>query len=136
MQRRTDWAERLMDHIARQQGLAFAWGRADCGTLFAGAVESVTGINPLAPFGVWTTEREAMEVLARMGVPSIFEFCVATFRAIQPADARRGDVGFTRSLTRLTCPAVITGAEAVSRDANGWIAFPRCELAVAFQVGE
>lgn len=136
MQRRFDWAERLLDHVTREQGKAFAWGHADCGTLFGGAVEAVTGSNPLAPFGAWTSEREAMEVLARMGVTSMLEFCSQHFRAIQPADARRGDVGYVDRLTRLTCPAIIVGAEAVSRDASGWISFPRSEIAIAFQVGD
>lgn len=136
MQRREDWATRLMTMIATEQARPFAWGRADCATLFAGAVEAVTGHHPFAHLGTWQSETGALRLLSAAGVHSVLEFCMREFDEIVPADARRGDVGFSLDVTCLTCPAVVTGAEAVSRDAGGWIVMPRLALVRAFKVGD
>lgn len=129
-----DWPERLAAVVAWHRRHDFAWGRFDCGTLFSDAATAVTGDDPLGGF-TWTNEREALRFLVTHKAPSMIEFVARGFDEIVPSDARRGDVGWTELTGPLVCPAIITGAEAVSRDQNGWIVIPREQITRAFKVG-
>lgn len=129
-----DWPDRLLTVIEWHRNHAFAWGDFDCGTLFSDAVTAVTGADPLEGY-LWRNEREALKFLALRQVDSMLEFVACRFDEIVPCDARRGDIGWTVRLDPIVCPAIITGAEAVSRDASGWISVPRTHIVRAFKVG-
>lgn len=128
------WPDRLISVIEWHRRHAFAWGRFDCATLFSDACNAVAGFDP-ADGATWQSERDAIAFLNRHDARSVFDFVVARFEPIPVALARRGDVGFTADRKAVTCPAIITGAEAVSRDLDGWISVPRDLLTVAFKVG-
>jgi len=133
-ERLPDWPERLFDTIQRHQASPFAWGVCDCGTLFAESVVAVTGCDPREG-STWTSRLGALRFLKTRSVPDMLTFVAERFDEIVPADARRGDVGFAVVRGSLTCPAIITGAEAVSRDDDGWIVMPRALIVRAFKVG-
>lgn len=133
--RRPDWSERLIATLIRHQAQPFGWGGSDCATLFADAVEAVTGVDPLAEWRPWADRTAAERALVRSGYRSVAELVVDRFPEITPATAQRGDIGFTIEFHRLMSPAVVVGSEAVSRDQKGWIVFPRTELVRAFKVG-
>lgn len=68
MLRHADWPERLADFIEARRHLPFAWGRQDCATFAADALQALTGQDPLAPLrGQWATEEQAQQVLQRLG---------------------------------------------------------------------
>lgn len=134
--RRIDgWDVRLIDALAAEMDGPFAWGTRDCATLFAAAVAAVTGDDPLAAFRPWGSERTARRRLAAAGVTSVLEFCERAFVEIVPADARRGDVGFTADTGPLVCPVVVTGEHAVGRAADGLVRVDRRLLVRTFMVG-
>jgi len=129
-----DWAERLVDVIARHHA-PFAWGTCDCATLFAGAVEAVTGADPLAPFRPWGSEADAMRRLAASGHRSVIAFTEAHFPEIEPADVRRGDLIYGDAADALSCPAVVIGSAAMSLTPCGAVLFPITLARRAFMVG-
>jgi len=132
--RRNDWPERLIQAASYHNG-AFAWGKRDCATLFSEAVTAVVGVDPLARFKPWQSEADAMRRLARSGYTSVCGLIEALFDEIQPADARRGDIGYAGDVETLSCPAVIVGSTAMSLTATGVVIFPRTLLQRAFRVG-
>lgn len=129
-----DWPDRLIAAIERHRRQRFVWGAFDCGTLFRDCVVAVSGSDPGGGFG-WASRREAAGFLIGNGVGSMLEFCEARFDEIVPADARRGDLAFPKTVHPLMCPAIVVGAEAVSRDESGWQVWPRELIARAFKVG-
>lgn len=135
LSRLQDWPERLMALVDDHRNHTFAWGRYDCATFFAEAVERVTGVHVLAAHMPYDSERSAMEKLAASGYRDMEHFATCLFPATAPAQARRGDIGFASRKERLSCPAVVLGAEAVSRDQSGWVVFPVTSLVSAFRVG-
>lgn len=133
--RLVDWDQRLVAVIAEHQSRPFAWGEADCAALFAAAVAAVTGRDPLAAFRPWASEHDALRRLAGTGAPSVVAWVAERFDEIVPADARRGDVGYAAEAEMLSFPAIIVGALAMSRNAEGWIIIPRARIVRAFKVG-
>ena len=129
------WPERLLEVVDDHRRAPFVWGRYDCATLFAAAVHAVTGEDPLHPFRPWSSERSAAARLVRAGFDDMLEFARAHFPEVPPAKARRGDVGFCKVRARLSCPAVVLGADSASRDEKGWVVFSTTMLTSAFRVG-
>lgn len=85
--RRQDWPERLAEYLEAAHARPFRYGAHDCGTFAAGAVEAVTGVNPIADL-----------TYDRKGAIAIMEGGLHAFAAerlgpeIRAAFAQRGDV--------------------------------------------
>lgn len=86
-----DWPERLLAHVAACETLPFAWGRHDCVTFAAGAVQAVTGWAgwPAAP---WADERAALRRVHRWGGWQAAVHAVLGAPRAHVLAARRGDV--------------------------------------------
>lgn len=130
-----NWPGRLMVTVERHRNAEFEWGQYDCATLFADAVEAITGTDPLERFRPWISEKSARLKMIKNGWKDMRAFCRDHFPEIPPSRAGRGDLGFPAQSHNLMCPAVIVGANAVSRDEKGWIVMPTAILTVAFKVG-
>ena len=125
-----------MELVAREQAAGFAWGRHDCATLAVAVVRAVTGHDIAADVPPWFSTLSAARSLRRVGFDSAWAFFVARLPEIAVADARRGDLVYaTGPIAPLGCPAVVTGAEAMSRNEAGWVVFPRTLAVRAFKVG-
>lgn len=61
-----DWRSRLVAWAESVRGEQYAWGATDCGTLARSALEVLFGVD-LFPALAWTTEREALRTLSRIG---------------------------------------------------------------------
>lgn len=133
--RREGWPDGLFATIARHRRAPFVWGETDCATLFADCVAAVTGVNPLSEINGWSSEAEALKRLSDQGFTSMAEFCDNRFPTIPVSAARRGDLVLPASPPPLMCPAIVTGAEAVSRDRSGWVVAPLGLMAFAWKVG-
>lgn len=130
-----DWPDRLIAAVEAQRRMPFTWGVADCATLYGAAIEALTGEDPLARFRPWHDERDALRAVLAAGCRSAAEFVGMTMVKIEPARAQRGDFGYLAGeQPRLAFPAVILGAEAVSRDEHGWIIVPRRLIAEAWSI--
>jgi hypothetical protein len=87
--RLSDWPERLNAYIESRRKAVFLWGENDCAMFCAGAIEAMTGQNPLADWDV--SEHQA---ISERGEVSEF---VSQFLgdAIPVLQARRGDIAIT-----------------------------------------
>lgn len=129
-----DWPERLLAAIEHHRAHEFAWGSFDCGTLLSDAARALGADDPLAPFGTWDSEFTALLRLRRVNVPSIRDHIMATCAIVPPGAAMRGDIGYAGSWGPLSCPAIVTGSEAVSRDADGWIVLDAAMLTETYRL--
>lgn len=131
-----DWTDRLMHTVAAHQAHAFAWGSFDCATLFGDCVLAITGEDPLARFKPWRSSTAAARALFQSGSPDVAAFVATILPGIAPASAKRGDFGYAAGpRDRLQFPAVIVGAEALSRNETGFVVIPRGLIVDAFTVG-
>lgn len=122
--------------VAREQAAPFEWGRHDCATLAVAVVHAMTGHDIAADVPPWFSALSAVRSLRRAGHESAWGFFVDRLPEIPLSEARRGDLVYAAApVGVIACPAVLTGAEAMSRDEQGWLVFPRSLAIRAFKVG-
>lgn len=119
--------------VERHRAHPFRWGAFDCATLFGDCLMVQTGVDLLAPFRPWAGEVTAAKALVASGHASVRDFVAAHLAPVPPALAGRGCFAYAAGERgRLQFPAVVVGAEAVSRDEAGWIVFPVSLIVEAF----
>jgi len=133
--RRPDWPQRLNRVIEHHRAAQFRWGEYDCGTLFSDVVYAMTDWDPMEPMGRWYSEATAMRALLGTGHRTMQAYVAGILDEVPPSMARRGDVGFTSGCGPLSCPAIVVGAEAVSRDTKDWMIVPASQLMTAYRIG-
>lgn len=129
-----DWVERLFETVERHRSAPFAWGLYDCATLVRDAALALGAADPFDG-ETWDGVASALRSLKRKDSYTVRQFMARKFPAVAPPLAHRGDVGFTADEHPLMCPAVIIGAEAVSRNETGWIVLPRTLLVDCYRIG-
>ena len=88
--RLSDWEQRLSDYIASKQAEPFAWGENDCCTFSAGAVEALTGIDPMPEYrGKYDT---ALGSARALGGRNLEEVLDEKFAQVPIGFAQRGDL--------------------------------------------
>jgi hypothetical protein len=94
-----DWSSRLHAYLEANQNTPFAYGTFDCLSFAAVAVESMTGMDIMAPFrGRYTTHLGAMRIAKRTyGVATVPEVVAAMmtehgWAEVPQAFAQRGDL--------------------------------------------
>lgn len=92
MTRSEGWEQRLADHVASCESLAFAWGVHDCCAFTAGAVEAMCGRNPMAYHRGYTTAVGAARVIREAGGIEAIPVKHGLSRLPSPSMAQRGDV--------------------------------------------
>lgn len=91
MQRRADWRTRLHRYLASCAKREFIWGRFDCATFAADAVEAMTGQDFARDIrGGYTTAVGAQRRLRALGYADVVEMAEAHLPAAPRA--REGDV--------------------------------------------
>lgn len=129
-----DWPARMRAAIDFHRDRPFEWGASDC-SLFAEAVEAMTGFDPIAAVRGYQGEIDALRRLRAAGYASTLELVRDYFQEIPPALAQRGDLGYPASIPHaLMSPAVIDGAVAYSKHPAGFIVIPRSLITRAFAV--
>lgn len=100
--RLSDWEARLSAYISEKRGEPFAWGQNDCCTFSAGAVEAITGDDPMPEFrGKYDTALGSVRVL---GGKTLAEVLDDKFDAIPIGFAQRGDLAMFDN-----CVGVVAG---------------------------
>lgn len=113
----------------------FEWGTADCATLFADWVLSVTGYDPLSDVRGYKSAGEAIKALRQSGFRSCIDLVASRFVEIAPAHAHRGDLVFpVDAQNNLVSPAILDGVMAISKNEHGAVLLPRSAIARAFAV--
>jgi hypothetical protein len=88
--RLSDWEQRLSDYIASKQAEPFAWGVNDCCTFSAGAVEALTGVDPMPEYrGKYDT---ALGSARALGGRNLEEVLDEKFAQVPIGFAQRGDL--------------------------------------------
>jgi hypothetical protein len=91
--RASTWEQSLADYITAKRGEPFAWGSNDCCCFISGAVEAMTGVDPMAEYrGTYDSEAGALAILERDGgLEAIMD---SKFPVVAVGMARRGDIAF------------------------------------------
>lgn len=136
MDRKPGWESRLVQLVIREQAAPFAWGEHDCATLALAAIKELTGEDLAAGLPKWFSAHSARRALKVAGAKSAAEFFTARLTEIPVTEAHRGDLVYPRmTRNQLMCPAVLIGAEAVSRNEESWLVIPRAVIVKAYRVG-
>ena len=134
-----DWEDRLHDYLAALAGATFVWGQIDCCTFAAGAVEAVTGVDPIPEFrGRYTTARGSVRALRKWGSGTLEATIAAKFEDRPLAFAHRGDLVMIDGLLGVSI-GVAVGADALfvgdEDGAPGLVRFPRAAWRRCWKVG-
>jgi hypothetical protein len=90
MTRVSDWESRLCDYIASKHGEVFQWGINDCCTFSAGAVEALTGFDPMPEYrGQYDT---ALGSARALGGKTLEQVLDEKFSMVPIGFAQRGDL--------------------------------------------
>jgi hypothetical protein len=93
MYRKPDWDARLAAYLDPLRARPFAWGTHDCCIFTAGAVEAMTGVDPMPEFrGRYSTAIGSARALTRFGKGTLEATLDAKFEAVPEALAHRGDI--------------------------------------------
>src|SRR6218665_1915217 len=93
MFRHPDWEARLTAYLDPLRTRPFAWGEHDCCTFSSGAVEAMTGVDPMPEFrGHYSTAIGSARALRRYGAGTLEATLDTKFVQVAPALAHRGDV--------------------------------------------
>lgn len=114
----------LVEYIAERERSPFEWGsrEMDCISYWSGAIEVMTGDNPLdwEPALSWATQEEAEAVLDGLG--GLDAAVSARMTEIPVAMAQRGDGAMVRGVR---CVMIVEGDTLVGPSERGSIRLPR-----------
>jgi hypothetical protein len=137
MARLSNWEALLSAYLKEAQGLAMAFDGSDrtsvCAFFAAGAVEAITGADPVREFrGRFTTAAGAEKALRKYGKGTLEATIDAKFPERPVALARRGDLVWNGEAV-----GVCIGADAMFMPAEGvgLVRVPRAEWVKAWGVG-
>ena len=135
MQRRDDWASRLISVIDAADNKPFAWGKQDCALFAADCVQAMTGEDFAAPFrGRYDTALGSMRALKMMGYASLEEYVIAVLgEPVNANTAGRGDVVMVDTPEGQAL-GVVAGIEAAVAGVNGLVLMPRDSWLSAWRI--
>lgn len=89
------WEEALADYIAIKRHEPFEYGINDCCLFAAGAVEAITGEDPMPEFrGKYDSLKTSLQVIKDIGAGTLEATMDAKFPEVQISHAQRGDLAF------------------------------------------
>lgn len=128
-----DWQARLAAYVASHQRTPFADGRNDCATFAAGAVEAMTGRDPMHAWRGYDLIADGLRDLRAAGFKDHIAFAASLFNEIHPAHAHVGDLAVIRGDEGLAL-AVFAGEFVLHPGPRGLLRFPRLSARRAFRV--
>lgn len=127
MYRKPDWEARLAAYLEPLRLRLFEWGVHDCCTFTGGAVEAMTGVDPMAEFrGKYRSAASSIRALRTLGAGDLERTLDTKFQPVTPALAQRGDIIMHNGLLGICLGAV---AVCVGREGEreGLMLFSRAE---------
>lgn len=89
------WEEALSDYISNKRDEPFQYGVNDCCMFAAGAVEAMTGVDPMEEFkGTYSDLRGSIKVLKEIGEGDLETTLDNKFEEVAISYAQRGDLAF------------------------------------------
>lgn len=93
MYRKPDWEARLAAYLEPLRLRPFAWGQHDCCTFTAGAVEAMTGVDPMPEFrGRYSSAIGSARALRQFGQGTLAATMDDKFEVVTHSLAQRGDI--------------------------------------------
>jgi hypothetical protein len=118
--RHPDWPQRLAEYIDSRRGASFEWGTHDCCRFASGAVQAMTGDDPMIAFS-YRNEVGATRLIRKAG-----SLDALVHRAlgdpIPVANAKRGDVVIS-DLDFGATVGICVGAKCAFAAAEGGVTF-------------
>lgn len=135
MQRRDDWASRLIAVIDAADNKPFAWGTQDCALFAADCVQAMTGEDFAAPFrGRYDTALGSVRALKMLGMASLEAYVISVLgEPISATMAMRGDVVMVDTPEGQAL-GVVAGIEAAVAGVNGLVMMPRSAWLIAWRI--
>jgi hypothetical protein len=89
------WEEALADYIAIKRDEPFEYGVNDCCMFAAGAVEAITGEDPMPEFrGKYDSLKGSLTVIKEIGAGTLEATLDGKFTQVEIGHAQRGDLAF------------------------------------------
>jgi ferric-dicitrate binding protein FerR (iron transport regulator) len=127
LHRYPDWEARLAAYLDSVRVRPFEWGTHDCCLFAAGAVEAMTGVDPMPEFrGAYSTQRGARRALATHGASKLSLTLDTKFARVPASLAHRGDIVMHAGAIGIAGAGFLfmVGSEG---EREGLIKVPRCE---------
>jgi hypothetical protein len=130
-QRLSGWEQALADYLILKRDSEFEYGIHDCAHFVAGAVETMTGENPMSQINQdYENEFGSLRVLKRLGFDSVEGFVDSKFNEIPIGYAQTGDIALFED-----CIGIVISTKAVFVSEVGYTFVDRCDWAKAWEVG-
>jgi hypothetical protein len=127
-----NWEDRLARLVVDAQTRRFRWGAFDCCTFAADAVQAQTGKDPMAGLRGYTTWRQAILLVRRLGgLPAAVRQVLGDPLSVA-AYAQRGDIVMVA--TKLPALGVVVGASALVPLSTGVQRLPVGDWVMAWRV--
>lgn len=89
------WDQSLADYLRSKRHEPFEYGTNDCCTFISGAVEAMTGTDPMAEFrGEYNSLATSVRALKEIGQGNLESTMDAKFPIVPIGRAQRGDLAF------------------------------------------
>ena len=130
-QRHSDWEQRLSDYLISKRHEPFQYGKHDCAHFVAGAVEAITGENPMTDIArEYNNEISSLRVLKELGFDNVEQFTDSKFISIPVGFAQTGDIALHDGSL-----GIVLGTKAVFASEIGYTFVDRSEWSNAWEVG-
>ena len=130
-QRKSNWEQELSDYLISKRNLPFQYGSHDCAHFVAGAVEAITGENPMADItDSYDSQIGSLRVLKRLGFDDVEQFTDTKFTSILVGFAQAGDIVLYDG-----CLGIAISSKAVFVTEIGYTFVDRSEWLNAWEVG-
>jgi hypothetical protein len=91
----SSWEEALSEYIATKRDEPFEYGVNDCCLFAAGAVEAITGEDPMPEFrGKYDSLKTSLQVIKDIGAGTLEATMDSKFSEVEIGQAQRGDLAF------------------------------------------
>ena len=129
--RLSDWEMQLSEYVLSKKSQPFEYGVNDCCLFAAGAVEVITGENPIPEFiGAYDSLKTSIKALKTLGSGTLEKTMDAKFTEIQIGYAQTGDLAFHDGSI-----GVIIDADALFVSDDGLVRISRDNWTKAWSVG-
>lgn len=129
--RLSGWEQGLADYLISKRDFEFEYGIHDCAHFVAGAVEVMTGENPMAEIARdYKTYIGSLRVLKGLGFDSVEAFVDSKFNEIPVGFAQTGDIALF-----MDCIGIVISTKAVFVSEVGYTFADRSEWVKSWEVG-
>lgn len=130
-QRIATWDQALVDYLRSKRHEPFEYGTNDCCTFISGAVEAMTGTDPMVEFrGEYNSLATSVRALKEIGAGDLESTLDGKFAAVPIGRAQRGDIAFFADSA-----GIVAGDFAWFVSDDGLERIPRADWDKAWSVG-